>query len=79
MNNEYLLSDLKVGQSCSVEWIDPSNNLSKRLNELGFSKNSRLMCVGVSPLGDLRAYLLHGAVIALRIGDCADIKIRRLE
>ena len=49
--------------------------LFQRLKELGFEENASVYCVGESPLGGMKAYLIKGAVIALRNGDAVGISV----
>lgn len=58
------LCDLPVGQRASVCRISP--DIQKRLYDIGVTESAEISCVGVSPLGDPRAYLVRGAVIAIR-------------
>lgn len=46
-----------------------------RLKELGFEENASVYCVGESPLGGMKAYLIKGAVIALRNRDAVGISV----
>ncbi len=47
-----------------------------RLTGMGFCKGEAIECVLVSPPGDPRAYLIRGAVIALRQSDAGKIRVR---
>ena len=49
--------------------------MTRRLYELGFSGGACVSCVGESPLGGMKAYLVKGAVIALRDKDAAAISV----
>lgn len=41
--------------------------------DMGLVKNTCVECVGRSPLGDPSAYLIKGAVVAVRSRDCESI------
>jgi Fe2+ transport system protein A len=49
--------------------------MRRRLLDIGLIENTCVECLGRSPCGDPAAYLIRGAVIALRSEDCRDILI----
>ena len=51
------------------------NAMARRLYELGFWNGTDVRCVGESPFGGMKAYLVKGSVIALRDKDAAGISI----
>ena len=63
------LSSLRCGQSAVVRTIETQGAMRRRLQDIGLISGTRVECVGVSPLGDPAAYLIRGAVIALRRED----------
>ncbi len=69
------LFDLKVGEKCRIDKILIEDSLKRRLIDIGLIPQSIVECVGVSPLGDPKAYLIKGAVIALRREVCEKIKV----
>lgn len=71
------LAGLKPGESAKVSGIGVSGALRRRLLDLGLVENTEVRCVGVSPAGDPAAYLIRGAVIALRAADSVHIKVSR--
>ena len=70
------LFDLKVGQMCRIDEILLNDSLYRRLIDIGLTPDSVVKCVGESPSKDPKAYLIRGAVIALRKEVCEKIKIR---
>ena len=60
------LFDLKIGQKCVISNILINTPLKRRLIDIGLIPEGVVECVGKSPLGDPKAYLISGAVIALR-------------
>ena len=50
--------------------------MRRRLLDIGLVENTRVECVGQSPSGDPKAFLIRGAVIALRLSDCAMIPLK---
>lgn len=63
------LSDLQPGESAVVRGLTSAEGIRRRLLDIGFVENSTVECVGRSPAGDPSAYLIRGAVIALRAED----------
>ena len=49
----------------------------KEIEALGLVRGTRVTCMVKSPAGDLRAYLIRGALIALRRADAAGIQLER--
>ena len=79
MDTETRLSSLREGESCIIAELLASGRLRSRLRGLGFIEGARAECLHRSASGDLAAYLVCGAVIALRRRDADDIIIRNAE
>lgn len=69
------LCDIAPGQGALVCGLVTQGTIRRRLLELGLVKGTRVECLGRSPWGDPSAYLIRGAVIALRREDCAGILV----
>ncbi len=69
MNNILRLTQLKEGDRAVVVELTLSNAMRRRLQDMGLIKGTVVECVGKSPLGDPAAFLIRGAVIALRSED----------
>ena len=69
------LFDIKVGQKCRILEIPSQNQLKRRLIDIGLTPESVVSCVGQSPLGDPKAFLINGAIIALRREACENISV----
>lgn len=76
MNQEIQLTRLKPGQTAAVKALTAQGSMRRRLQDIGLIEGTLVECVGVSPLGDPSAYLIRGAVIALRSKDAACVAIR---
>ena len=74
---EGCLADVEPGEGAYIKRLDIGGTLRRRLLDLGLVQGTWVECVGKSPLGDPAAYLIRGAVIALRAADCAKILVRR--
>lgn len=75
MNRKTQLTDLKAGQTATVSALSAGGSIRRRLQDMGLIRGTRVECVGVSPLGDPAAYLIRGAVVALRSKDAAFVSI----
>ena len=72
---ERSLNEIKPGETAVVERLRTHGAMRRRLLDIGLVEGTRVECVGISPLGDPAAYLIRGAVIAIRAADCRDILI----
>ena len=70
------LFDINVGQMCRIIDISDKTPLKRRLIDIGLIPDSRVKCVGKSPLGDPKAFLIRGAVIALRKEVAKEIMVK---
>ena len=75
MNKAVTLSDIAVGESCFVRELHTAGSMRRRLLDRGFTSNTKVTCLGRSPAGDPSAYLVCGAVIALRAADAEGIEV----
>ena len=73
------LNELKIGDSAAITAVGGEGALRCRLLDMGLTPGARIECVGVSPGGDPRAFLVRGAVLALRREDCLSIILRTAE
>ena len=75
-DNEILqMHDLQPGQSAIVHSVCAPDGMQRRLRDLGLIEQTRVLCLGRSPMGDPSAYLIRGSVIALRRCDCRAIRV----
>ena len=70
---ERRMSELALGASARITGLEATGELRRRLVELGFFEGERAAKVLVSPLGDPSAYLVRGAVTAIRNADAARV------
>lgn len=73
----YCLNDIALGERARVLSQRTSGGIRRRLLDMGLVEGTEIECVGKSPCGDPRAYLIRGAVIALRAEDCGKIAVKR--
>lgn len=77
MREQLFLSALADGQSAFVTQVDADASMRRRLFDLGLIPGTQVTCQGRSPAGDPAAYLIRGAVIALRSGDARCVTLER--
>ena len=71
------LCSLKPGESAVVEMLTANADMRRRLLDIGLVNGTRVECVGRAPCGEIAAYLIRGAVIAIRDEDSARILVKR--
>lgn len=72
------LTALEAGESAVVETVGGEEGMRRRLMDLGLIGGTQVTCLGKSPAGDPAAYLIRGAVIALRGADAGSVTARRV-
>ena len=71
------LSTLQEGESAYVTQVSAGPAMDQRLTDLGLVRGTRVTCVLRSPAGDPCAYLIRGALIALRRADADGVSLER--
>lgn len=79
MNNILSLNELKLGQSAKVRTLLSGGSIRRRLQDIGVIEGTVIECLQKSPAGDPTAYLIRGAVIALRSEDSSNILVSECE
>lgn len=69
MSGKRRLCDMKPGETGRVAEVSDKSGIYRRLQDLGLVCGTPVECLMKSPLGDPTAYLIRGAVIALRDDD----------
>ena len=69
MNSLYTLCDIRPGERATVCALTNEGSMRRRLADIGLIENTEVECLGRSPMGDPSAYLIRGAVIAIRAED----------
>lgn len=72
------LSDMRPGQQAVVSGFLEGISMEERLRDLGFIRGTTVVCVAKSPLGDPCAYMVRGAVIAIREQDSKWVEVREV-
>ena len=74
MNDIQPLTNLQCGQTARVGKLTIQGSMRRRLQD-GLIEGTKVECVQKSPAGDPVAYLIRGAVIALRAEDSAGVLV----
>lgn len=77
MNDEtfFPLPELPEGDEGRVRALHLSGGMRRRLQDLGLVAGTRVTCLQRAASGDPTAYLIRGAVIALRQADAAQVEV----
>ncbi len=76
MSLQMSLNDIRPGERAIVSALRSVGSMRRRLLDIGLVENTCVECVGRSPCGDPSAYLIRGAVIAIRAEDSSGIMVR---
>ena len=69
------LSNLKVGEKAIIYKLKNSDDIRRRLQDIGLVEGTEVSCIQRSPCGDPVAYNIRGALIAIRLEDSDKILI----
>lgn len=69
------LNRVRPGEKARVQALQTAGAMRRRLLDIGLVEGTEVECVGRSPGGDPAAYLIRGAVIAIRDADAAGILV----
>lgn len=75
MKKEFCLNDINPGERAKISRLLADGSIRRRLLDIGLIENTEVECLGRSPGGDPSAFLIRGAVIAIRAEDCGNILI----
>lgn len=75
MNMPKSLAATEVGETVRVVSLLAEGRMRRRLADLGLIQGAEVTCLGRSPLGDPSAYLIRGAVIAIRRRDAMEVSV----
>ncbi len=75
MYREMSLNAMRPGDKAVVARLLATGSMRRRLLDIGLVEDTGVECLGRSPSGDPTAFLIRGAVIAIRAEDCEKIII----
>lgn len=76
MEGQLCLNDIRPGERARVCALKSTGSMRRRLLDIGLTENTDVECLGRSPCGEMSAYLIRGAVIAIRSEDSRNILVR---
>lgn len=77
-DNEISLNITEIGDRVTVKALRSEGAMKRRLQDLGIIEGTKIKCVLKSPSGDPCAYLIRGAVIALRNEVSSEILVNKI-
>lgn len=69
------LSDMQIGDKGIIKKLNVNENIKRRLQDLGLIEGTYIECILKSPFSDPSAYLIRGALIAIRKEDGKNIEV----
>ena len=69
------LNLLSCGETAYIKKLNINGSVRRRFFDIGLINDTFVECVAVSPMGDPKAFLVRGAVIAIRNKDSACIVV----
>jgi len=69
------LSEIHLGDEAHVTDISKESSITRRLMDIGLIPGTQVECVLESPMKNPKAYMIRGAVIAIRNEDANDVEI----
>lgn len=70
------LNDMTPGRTATVTELKTQGSMRRRLLDIGLVPGTPVECLGQSPGGDPKAYLIRGAAIAIRQEDAETVILR---
>lgn len=70
------LADIPIGQKCRVKALTATGIIRRRLLDLGFVPGASVLVIRKAPFRDPTAYLIRGAMIALRREEASFIQVQ---
>lgn len=78
MNNKISLDKINLNEDYLIEDILLDEHIKQRIYDLGLIENTVIKALYKSPFNDPTAYLVRGAVIAIRDNEAKKIFVRRI-
>ncbi len=78
VNKQISLNNLSLGAKCKVNSLIADGAIRRRLLDLGLINGTEIESISKSPSGNLVAYSIRGAVIAIRSEDASKIIVETI-
>jgi len=76
MQETFYLHQLCAGDRATVLELNNRPAMRRRLRDLGLIEGTVVECLGKAPWGDPAAYLIRGAVVAIRTADSRNVRVQ---
>lgn len=76
MDTSQTLADLQENGTATVSALLADGGIRRRLRDIGLIEGTKVRCLNRGPSGDPVAYLIRGAVIALRREDSSKVIVQ---
>ncbi len=76
MSKKCGLNTLNIGDCGKILYLENEGSIRRRLQDIGVVSGTEIECVLKAPSGDPTAFLIKGAVIAIREDDSKKIYVR---
>ncbi len=63
------MNNLQINQEGTVKCVLNSGSIRRRFADIGLISGTKVSCVAISALGDPKAYLIRGSIMAIRNTD----------
>lgn len=73
--SNFNLYNVPAGDTVRINGLTADGAIRRRLLDIGLTEGAQATCLYQSPSGDPKAYLIRGAVIALRAEDASRIEV----
>ena len=73
------LNELNIHEKAVVKNISDESEMKQRFIDIGIVPDTKIECVLLSPFKNPKAYMIKGAVVAIRNEDAKCIFIERVE
>ncbi|MBE6880752.1 MAG: ferrous iron transport protein A [Ruminococcaceae bacterium] len=73
------LCQLEAGESGRITAIYTKGDMRRRFMDMGLIADTKVTCILKSSKGDISAYLIRGAVIAIRCEDVREIFVVKIK
>ncbi len=72
------LYDIPLGSRAVVQKVESCGSIRRRLLDIGLTKGTEVECAFINPGGNLIAYVIRGALIAIRDDDAKKILVEEI-
>ena len=73
--NVMTLNDIEIGKKCTVEQLNDTGEIRRRIMDMGITKGTQVSVMKVAPLGDPIDVIVRGYHLSLRRSDAENIEV----